>query len=65
MGRNLKVSDKVVVETVYGKRHKYEIMKSPGGLIGSTSFSVYRDGSYWRGSYDSLARAVEVAKEAD
>jgi hypothetical protein len=58
------MSGKEVVETVYGKRHKYEIIKSPGGLLSNTSFSIYRDGSYWKGSYDSLARAVEVARDA-
>lgn len=58
------MSGKKTVETIYGKRHKYEIMKSSGGLLGSISFSIYRDGSYWKGSYDSFARAVEVAKDA-
>lgn len=58
------MSGKEVVETVYGKRHKYEIVKSPGGLLSNTSFSIHRDGSYWKGSYDSLARAVEVARDA-
>lgn len=58
------MSGKEVVETIYGKRHKYEIIKSPGGFLSNTSFSIYRDGSYWKGSYDSLARAVEVARDA-
>ena len=58
------MSDKQVVETVYGKHFKYEIVKSPGGLISNTSFSIHRDGKYWKGSYDSLARAVEVARAA-
>jgi hypothetical protein len=57
------MSKKEVVEIVYGKRHKYEIMKS-GGIIASTSFSIHRDGAFWKGSYDSLARAVQVAKDA-
>jgi hypothetical protein len=51
-----------VVETVYGKLSKYEIVKSEGGLISSTSFSIYKNGSYFKGSYDSLAKAVEAAK---
>ena len=53
--------DKEVVEIIYGKRHKYEVVKSTGW---STKFSIYRDGSYWKGTYDSLARAVEVARDA-
>ncbi|WP_209428294.1 hypothetical protein [Pararhodobacter sp. SW119] len=58
------MSDKQVVETIYGKYSKFEIMKSPGGLISNTSFSIYKDGQYWKGSYDSFARAVEVARAA-
>lgn len=53
------------IETIYGKRHKYEIKKSTGGFLSSATFSIHRDGTYWKGSYDSLARAVEVAKAAD
>lgn len=51
-----------VIETIYGKNYKYEIIKSEGFL--STNFVIHRDGSYWKGTYDSLARAVEVAKDA-
>ena len=58
------MAEKDVVETIYGKIHKYEIVKSPAGLLTSTSFSIHRDGSYWKGSYSSLARAVEAAKDA-
>ena len=57
------MSDKEVVETVYGKRHKYEIVKSPGGLLTSTTFSIYRDGKYHKGSYSSLKDAVAAANE--
>jgi len=53
------------IETIYGKRHRYEIMKSDGGFLSSSSFSIYRDGQYWKGSYDSLAKAVAAAKAAD
>lgn len=53
-----------VIETIYGKRHKYEIRKSDGGFLSSGTFNIYRDGQYWKGSYDSLAKAVDVAKQA-
>jgi hypothetical protein len=56
------VSDKQVIETIYGKFHKYEIVKSPGGILTSPSFSIYRDGKYYKGSYASLADAVAAAK---
>jgi hypothetical protein len=52
-----------VVETLYGKRHKYEIREVRSWL--KTQFAIYRDGSRWKGDYDSLARAVEVAKDAE
>jgi hypothetical protein len=56
------VGDRQVVETVYGKHHKFEIVKVPGGLLSNTTFSIYRDGKYFKGSYSSLAAAVEAAK---
>ncbi len=55
------MSDKVVVEVVYGKYHKFEVVKT-SGLFSGPSFSIYRDGKYYKGTYDSLAKAVEAAK---
>lgn len=55
---------KDVVEVVYGKYHKYEIVKIPGGILSSTTFSIYRDGKYFKGSYRSLSAVVEAAKMA-
>lgn len=51
-----------VVETIYGKRHKYEIRAADTWL--TTKFVIYRDGSRWKGDYESLSRAVEVAQSA-
>lgn len=56
------MSDRNVVETVYGKVHKFEVVKSPGGLLTSTTFSLYRDGKYYKGSYSSLRDAVAAAE---
>ncbi len=53
---------KEIVETIYGKYHKYEIVKSAGGLFSSTSFSINRDGKHFKGTYSSLADAVKAAK---
>ncbi len=53
-----------VIETIYGKRHKFEIRKSDGEFLSSATFWIYRDGERWKGSYDSLPKAVEVAKAA-
>lgn len=52
-----------VVETLYGKRHKYEIRATRSWL--KTQFAVYRNGARWKGDYASLARAVAVVKEAE
>lgn len=51
-----------VVETIYGRKHKYEIKAVD--LFLSRVFVIYRDGQRWKGSYDSLSRAVEVARDA-
>lgn len=52
-----------VIETIYGKRHKYEIREADTWL--ATKFVIYRDGSRWKGDYESVALAVDVAKAAD
>ena len=52
-----------IVETIYGKHSKYEIMQVPGGLLSSTSYVIYRNGSYDRGSFSSLAAAVQAARK--
>ena len=52
-----------VVETFYGKHHKYTVVKSPGGLLSSTTYYVHKDGKPHRGSFSSLRAAVEAAKE--
>jgi hypothetical protein len=55
-----------VIETVYGKYSKYEVVKQPGGVFSSPKFYIYRDGEYHRGSFSSLRDAVEACKkEAD
>jgi len=55
------MSDKEVVETVYGKHHKYEIVKDPG-LFSATKYYIRRDGKPFKGSYSSLRDAVEAAE---
>jgi hypothetical protein len=51
-----------VVETVYGKHNKYEVVRVSKPL-GGYDFNIYKNGEYHRGSFSSLARAVEVAKK--
>jgi hypothetical protein len=54
------MGSKEVVETIYGKYHKFEIIKETS-LMGSPKFHIYRDGSYFK-SYSSLADAVAAAQ---
>ena len=59
------LQNRMVIETLYGKQHKYEIVMSLGGIFSSTTYSIYRDGQYFRGSFNSLIQAIEeVKKEA-
>ena len=59
------MSDKNVIETIYGKYHKFEIVKDSGGVFSSVSFYIHRDGKRFKGSYSSLAAAVQAAIEAE
>lgn len=52
---------KTVVETIYGKYSKYEIIKDSGTF--SSSFYIDKDGSYHRGSFSSLSDAVRAAEK--
>jgi hypothetical protein len=50
-----------VIETIYGKLHKFEIIKDSRTF--TTKFLIYRDGKYYRGEFSSLKDAVEVARK--
>lgn len=52
-----------LIETIYGKHHKYEIRESTASAF-SKKYVIYRDGGRWKGDYDSIAKAVDVAKNA-
>lgn len=52
-----------VVETVYGKYNKFEIVRTDGGLLSSTFFTIYRDGEYYQGTFSSLAAAVAYLRK--
>lgn len=56
------MGEKTVVEVVYGKYHKFEVVKDDGGILESPKFYLRRDGQPYRGSYSSLRAAVEAAK---
>lgn len=55
------MSDKVV-ETIYGKHNKYEIIQKPSTLIENTKYYIYKDSKPYRGSFSSLRDAVDAAK---
>jgi len=56
------MSKSEVVEVIYGKHHKYEIVKNSGTFSSEPTYSIFRDGKYYKGSYDSLAAAVDAAR---
>ena len=56
------MSDERVVETIYGKHSKFEVVKTPGNLVSSPTYWVFKDGKRHRGTFPTLERAVEDAK---
>lgn len=56
------MSEHKVVETIYGKYNRYEIVKYGSGVFSSPSFAIYKDGSIHKSGYSSLADAVQAAK---
>ena len=57
------MSDKQVVETIYGKYNKYEIVKDAGGVFTGPKFYIRKNGKAFRGPYSSLPAAVEAARK--
>jgi hypothetical protein len=57
------MSEHKLVETIYGKYNKYEIVKIVGGAFSSSTFAIYKDGSICKSGYSSLSDAVEAAKK--
>jgi hypothetical protein len=57
------MGDKTVIETIYGKYNKFEIVKDSSGSWSGPKFYIYKDGEYYRGSFSSLKDAVEAAKK--
>lgn len=55
------MADKLV-ETIYGRRSKFEIYENKKSF-GGVEFVMYKDGSYWKGTFDSLAKAVQRARD--
>ena len=54
------MSSTKVVETIYGKKSKYEIIKKK--TVFTTKFYVKKDGNTVSGHFKSLKAAVEAAK---
>jgi hypothetical protein len=55
------MSHENVVETIYGKHHKYTIIKKRG--LFSTEYWMRRDDKPYKGAYESLKDAVQAAKK--
>lgn len=56
------MADEQIVETVYGKYSKYEIVKK-SSLLGSPKFYIRKNGKPHRGPFSSLKAAVETAQK--
>lgn len=54
---------KNVIETIFGRSHKFEIVKNPGSFFSDASWDIYRDGEHFRGPFSRLDEAVARAKE--
>lgn len=52
---------KEVIEVIYGKRSKFEVYRI-SKAFGGYEFVIYKDGNYWKGTFDSLSAAVDRAK---
>lgn len=52
-----------VVETLYGKHSKFEVVKVPGGILTDAKYYIRKDGKPYRGPYGSLRDAVETAEK--
>jgi hypothetical protein len=55
------MSNDEIVEVVYGKHHKYTVIRKPGGVFTSTEYWIRRDGKPHKGPYKSLRDAVAAA----
>jgi hypothetical protein len=56
------MSKKEVMEVIFGKHARYEVTRIGGGLFFPPTYAIYKNGKYHRGSYNSLAAAVEAAR---
>ena len=55
------MSDDEVIETIYGKYSKFEVIKKT--TLSGVKFYIDKDGKYHRGSFSSLKDAVAAAKK--
>lgn len=55
------MSEQAVIETIYGKYSKFEIVRETS-VLGSPKFYIRKDGKHHKGAFASLSDAVEAAK---
>lgn len=53
---------KELVETIYGKRSKFEVYRIKK-VLGGYEFVIHKDGQYWKGTFSSLSAAVGRANQ--
>ncbi len=57
------MAEKQLIETVYGKYNKYEVLKDSSSFWGNPKFYIHKNGQPFKGPYSSLSSAVEAAKK--
>lgn len=57
------MSKREKIETILGKRCKYEIVRETGSWTGSAKFYILKDGESHRGPFGDLRDAVQRAKD--
>lgn len=55
---------KEMIEVIYGKRSKFEVYRITKPF-GGYEFVIYKDGQYWKGTFDSLSAAVDRARKEE
>lgn len=55
--------DKEIIETIFGKRNRFDVVKKDGGTFGAPTFWIFRNGERFKGSYRSLSAAIDEANK--
>ncbi|WP_238367062.1 hypothetical protein [Mesobacterium pallidum] len=54
-------ADRQVVDVIYSSGHEFEIVQTRR-VIGADDFSIYKDGSYHLGGFESQLMAIDAIR---